>query len=76
VIIYTKLERNTMNPMDLLKIEFGSLKELAEALKIKPNTVYLWGQSNIPFKYLKAIEELTNNKLTREQLRPDLFKKD
>jgi len=68
--------RDFMNPMDLLKIEFGSLKDLAEKLNIKPNTVYLWGQTNIPFKYLKAIEELSNLRLTREQLRPDLFKKD
>lgn len=65
-----------MNPMDLLKIEFGSLKDLAQKLNLKPNTVYLWGQTNIPFKYLKAIEELSSNKLTREQLRPDLYKKD
>jgi hypothetical protein len=65
-----------MNPMDLLKIEFGSLKDLAEKLNLKPNTVYLWGQTNVPFKYLKEIEELSENKLTREMLRPDLYKKD
>lgn len=65
-----------MNPMDLLKIEFGSLKVLAEKLGIKPNTIYLWGQTNIPFKYLREIEQLTDLRLTREMLRPDLFKKD
>lgn len=65
-----------MNPMDLLKIEFGSLVNLAQKLGIKANTIYLWGQSNIPFKYLKTIEELSEFRLTREMLRPDLFKKD
>lgn len=65
-----------MNPMDLLKIEFGSLKDLAEKLDIKPNTIYLWGQTNIPFKYLKTIEQLSELRLTREMLRPDLYKKD
>ena len=65
-----------MNPMDLLKIEFGSLKDLAEKLEIKPNTVYLWGQTNIPLKYLSRIEKLSELRLTREQLRPDLFKRD
>lgn len=65
-----------MNPMDLLKIEFGSLVTLAEKLGIKPNTIYLWGQTQIPFKYLRKIEELSELRLTREQLRPDLFKKD
>lgn len=62
--------------MDLLKIEFGSLKDLAEKLDIKPNTVYLWGQTNIPYKYLKKIEQISEGNLTKEMLRPDLFKKD
>ena len=65
-----------MKPTDLLKIEFGSLKNLAEKLDLRPNTVVLWGQTHIPFKYLRAIEELSELRLTREQLRPDLFKKD
>jgi len=65
-----------MKPTDLLKIEFGSLKNLADKLEIRPNTVVLWGQTKIPFKYLRAIEELSELRLTREQLRPDLFKKD
>ena len=62
-----------MKPMDLLKIEFGSLKRLAESLNLKPNTVYLWGQTHIPLKYVAQIERLSSNKLTREMLRPDLF---
>jgi hypothetical protein len=65
-----------MKPTDLLKIEFGSLKNLAEKLELRPNTVVLWGQTKIPFKYLRVIEELSELRLTREQLRPDLFNKD
>ena len=65
-----------MKPTDLLKIEFGSLKNLAEKLELRPNTVVLWGQTKIPFKYLRAIEQLSELRLTREMLRPDLFKKD
>jgi hypothetical protein len=65
-----------MNPIDLLKIEFGSLKDLAEKLELTPNTIYLWDKSRIPLKYLARIEQLTDLRLTREQLRPDLFKKD
>lgn len=65
-----------MKPMDLLRVEFGSLKELAEQLKLKPNTVYLWNQTQVPFKYLKKIEEITTGRLTREMLRPDLYRKD
>lgn len=65
-----------MKPINLLKIEFGSLKDLAKKLGLKPNTVYLWGVSKIPFKYLKSIEALSGGNLTREMLRPDLYKKD
>jgi hypothetical protein len=65
-----------MKPLDLLKIEFGSLKELADKLEITPNAVYVWGANKVPMKYLGKIEQLTNLRLTREQLRPDLFKKD
>ena len=75
MILFSK-ERNYMNPMDLLKIEFGSLKDLADKLNLRPNTIYLWGQTHVPFKYLKQIEELSEHKLTREMLRPDLYKKD
>jgi len=65
-----------MKPMDMLRVEFGSLKELADQLKLKPNTVYLWNQTQVPFKYLKKIEEITTGRLTREMLRPDLYRKD
>ena len=65
-----------MNPMDLLKIEFGSLRNLAEQLSLRPNTVVLWGQTSIPFKYIKEIERLSNNRVTREMLRPDVFNKE
>jgi len=65
-----------MTPSDLLKIEFGSLVNLAEKLGIKAQTIYLWNQTKVPFKYLRIIEELSEYRLTREMLRPDLFKKD
>lgn len=65
-----------MRTSDLLKIEFGSLKELAEKLELQPQTVYLWNSTKIPLKYLVRIEKLSELRLTREQLRPDLFKKD
>ena len=65
-----------MHPMDLLKIEFRTLEALASKLEIPPNTVYQWNKTNIPFKWIKDIEELSEYRLTREMLRPDLFKKD
>ena len=65
-----------MNPMDLLRIEFRTLEALAEKLGIPANTVYQWNKTNIPTKWIKDIEELSELRLTREQLRPDLLKKD
>jgi hypothetical protein len=64
-----------MNPMDLLKIEFRTLEALANKLGIPANTVYQWNKSNIPTKWIKDIEELSESRLTREVLRPDLFQK-
>ena len=63
-----------MNPMDLLRIEFRTLEALAEKLGIPANTVYQWNKTNIPTKWIKDIEELSELRLTREQLGPDLFK--
>jgi hypothetical protein len=65
-----------MNPMDLLKIEFRTLEALAGKLGIPANAVYQWNKTNIPFKWIKDIEQLSEFRLTREMLRPDLFKKD
>ena len=65
-----------MNPMDLLKIEFRTLEALASKLDIPANTVYQWNKTNIPTKWIKDIEELSEGRITREMLRPDLFKKD
>ena len=75
-MLLLRKERFHMNPMDLLKIEFRTLETLAEKLGIPPNTVYQWGKTNIPFRWIKDIEELSELRLTREMLRPDLFKKD
>jgi DNA-binding transcriptional regulator YdaS (Cro superfamily) len=74
--IFYERKEIIMNPMDLLKIEFGSLRNLAEQLALRPNTVVLWGQTHIPFKYIKEIERLSENRVTREMLRPDVFNKE
>ena len=62
-----------MNPMDFLRVEFGTLANLSKLLGIRANTIYLWGRSNIPTKYIKEICYLSDGRLTKEMLRPDLF---
>jgi hypothetical protein len=66
-----------MHQLNLLKAEFGSIKYLAEQLEIRPSAVYNWGdRGNVPIRHLKRIYELSEGRLTKELLRPDLFKKD
>jgi len=64
-----------MNPMDFLRVEFGTLSNLGKLLGIRANTIYLWGRNNVPTKYIKQIEGLSEGRVTKEMLRPDLFGK-
>lgn len=58
----------------LLRVEFGSLYRLAQILGLTTNAVYQWQNGrNIPIKYLKLLETLSEGRLTRQMLRPDLF---
>ena len=60
-----------MNPIDALKIEFGSLSNLASLLGMSNVTVYKW--EKVPHKHVRKIEELSEGRLTAQMLRPDLF---
>jgi len=63
------------NIFDLLVVEFGSLKKLAEKMNVSYNCIYQWkarGQQ-IPLKNIAIIEELSQGKITREMMRPDIF---
>jgi DNA-binding transcriptional regulator YdaS (Cro superfamily) len=63
------------NIFDLLVVHFGSLKKLAEKMGVSYNCVYQWkarGQQ-IPLKNIAIIEELSQGKITREMMRPDIF---
>jgi DNA-binding transcriptional regulator YdaS (Cro superfamily) len=64
-----------MNPITALQIEFGVLSDLAQKLGIRESAVYAWKARNtIPKKHIRSIEKLSEGRLTREMLRPDLFK--
>lgn len=63
------------NIFDLLVVEFGSLKKLAEKMGVSYNCVYQWkarGQQ-IPLKNIAIIEELSQGKITKSMMRPDKF---
>lgn len=49
--------------------------EIAEALGIYPNAVFQWRHKGIPAARVLQLEKLTKGKLTRHQMRPDVFGK-
>lgn len=60
-----------------LKVEFGTLYRLAMLLGIRETAVYQWrSRTNIPIKHIRKIEELSDGRITREMLRPDIFSKE
>ena len=58
-----------------LKTEFGSLYRLAQLLGLRETAIYQWKArcKGIPIKHLRKIVELSEGRLTREMLRPDIF---
>jgi DNA-binding transcriptional regulator YdaS (Cro superfamily) len=65
-----------MNAFELLKFEFGTLSKLANLLCITDSAIYMWTRKNtIPVRHLRKIEELSQGRVTKEMLRPDIFAK-
>ena len=59
-----------------LKTEFGSLYRLAQLLGLRETAVYQWkARTNVPIKHIRKIEDLSEGRITREMLRPDIFNK-
>lgn len=58
-----------------LKSEFKTYQNLAEKLGVKYVSIYAWFMrgGKIPKKHVLKIEELTEGRLTREMIRPDLY---
>jgi DNA-binding transcriptional regulator YdaS (Cro superfamily) len=66
-----------MDIFNELKVEFGTLYRLATLLGIRETAVYQWrSRTNIPIKHIRKIEQLSQGRITREMLRPDIFAKD
>lgn len=59
---------------ELLKMEFGSLYRLSKILGVTPNAVYNWQtRRTIPLKHMRVICALSEGRIAKESLRPDLF---
>lgn len=53
----------------------GSQTELARRIggKVRTGHIYYWLRSKVPAEYCPAIEQATAGKITRHDLRPDVF---
>ena len=73
----SNLQKDNMKPFDALKLEFGVLANLAKPLGVRENAIYQWSKrGTIPIKHIRTLIEMSDGRLTKEVLRPDLFKKD
>jgi hypothetical protein len=58
----------------MLQAEFGTLDELSKHLGVRNTAVYNWmSRGQIPIKHLRKLNNLSQGRLTKEMLRPDLF---
>ncbi|CAB4166790.1 Putative bacterial antitoxin YdaS [uncultured Caudovirales phage] len=64
-----------MDIFTLLKLEFGTLYRLSNLLGIRETAVYQWKSRNgVPLKHIRSIVALSEGRITKELLRPDIFK--
>ena len=63
------------NPVRAASEILGSQKNLADSLAVDPRFVSQWasGHRKVPAKYCLTIQELTGDKVTAIDLRPDIF---
>lgn len=54
---------------------FGGQAALAEKLGLTKMAITQWKERKVPLERAIEIEKLTNNKVTRHDLRPDIFDK-
>ncbi len=64
-----------MDTFTALKMEFGSLASIASKLGLRESAIYQWAaRKQVPLKHVNKLIELSENRLTKEILRPDIFK--
>ena len=57
-----------------MRVEFGSLYRLSQLLGLTTNAVYQWQNGRkIPLRHIKTIEALSEGRITRLEMRPDIF---
>jgi len=64
---------NNSNALKKAVTVFGSQAALAKAIGVSPMTITQWKARGIPAERCLDIERATDGKVTRLDLRPDLF---
>lgn len=64
-----------MSPIEKAVVEAGGQTSLANAIGVSPSFVNQWltGARPVPATRCRAIEDATGGKITRAELRPDVF---
>lgn len=63
-----------MKPFEALAYEFGSLASIASKLGVRESAIYAWKARNrVPLKHIRTLVDLSEGRLTKEILRPDIF---
>lgn len=63
-----------MKTFEALTYEFGSLASIASKLGVRESAIYAWKSRNrVPLKHIRTLVELSEGRLTKEILRPDVF---
>ncbi|MFW9929142.1 MAG: transcriptional regulator [Candidatus Thorarchaeota archaeon] len=71
----TLITQNTITLKYALSLVGGAMK-FAEMRGVSRQAVYSWFKQGIPKKHVLALEEATKGKVSRYELRPDLYRKD
>ena len=64
------------SPMDRACKAVGNQAELARLLNVSAEAVRKWRMGRVPAERVLQIEKATKKKVSRHQLRPDLYPKD
>lgn len=64
-----------MTPLDRAVAHAGSQSDLARKIAVSPQRLWSWinKTKRVPAEFCAAIESATGGRVTRKQLRPDLF---
>ena len=65
-----------MNALNKVIQIVGSQERLASLLNIKQQNISVWLTKGIPAKRVLEVERLTGGKVTRYELKPDLYPRD